>query len=117
VAADEATTVLALSKAKKVQHHSFQSKCKKRNNLKVPFAAEGLEGFGTIFRAGYFLGRFSRGARMANSSSEPNELESNKSSAWAEAWVALLPPVEVEDVFSCNLYVCGRSFLSNAKPR
>jgi hypothetical protein len=36
---------------------------------------------------------------MAASSSEADEPESNRSSARAKAWVTLLPPTEVEDVF------------------
>jgi hypothetical protein len=79
--ADEATTILALSKASKVQHHNFQNKCRERNTSKVPFVVEGPEDFGTFFGTVDFLGRFRGGARMAASSSEADEPESNRSSA------------------------------------
>jgi hypothetical protein len=52
-----------------------------------------------FFGTGDFLGHFRGGAGMAASSSEEDKPESNKSSAWAEAWVASLPPAEVEDGF------------------
>jgi hypothetical protein len=98
MAADEATAVLALSKARKFQHYSFQNKGRERNNSKVPFAVDGLEGFRIFFGTGDFLGCFRGGVGMVASSSEADEPESNKSSAWAESWVASLSPTKVEDV-------------------
>jgi hypothetical protein len=92
IAADEATTILALSKARKVQHHSFQNKCRERNNSKLPFTIDDPEGFGIFFGIGDFLGNFSGGVGMEAS-------PSNKSSARAKAWVSSLLPMEVEDVF------------------
>jgi hypothetical protein len=52
---DEAITVLTVSKARKVQHHIFPNKGRKRNYLKLPFA---VEGFRTFFGRADFLGRF-----------------------------------------------------------
>jgi hypothetical protein len=99
IAADEATTILALSKARKVQHHSFQNKCRERNNSKLPFTIDDPEGFGIFFGIGDFLGHFSGGVGMEASPLEVDEPESNKSSARAKAWVSSLLPMEVEDVF------------------
>jgi hypothetical protein len=93
---DEATIILAASKARKVQHHSFQNKGRERNYSKLPFAAEG---FGIFFGRGDFLGRVWGGCGRAASPSKADAPESNKFSTWAKARVILLPPAVVEDAF------------------
>jgi hypothetical protein len=96
---DESTTVLALSKVRKVQHHSFQNKCNERNNSKVPFAAEGPEGFGIFFWDRGFPGAFQGRCWNGSFIIRGRQTRVKQVSAWAEAWVASLPPAEVEDGF------------------
>jgi hypothetical protein len=93
---DEAITVLTVSKARKVQHHIFPNKGRKRNYLKLPFA---VEGFRTFFGRADFLGRFWGGTERAASPSDTDKSGSNKSSARTEARVTSLLPAEVEDTF------------------
>jgi hypothetical protein len=48
---------------------------------------------------------------MALLSSEADEPKSNKSSTWAEAWVASLPHAEVGDIFFFQQSLCsGKKF-------
>jgi hypothetical protein len=112
IAADEATTILASSKARKVQHHSFQNKCRKRSYLKLPFAAEGPEGFRTFLGTGDFLGHSWGSDGMAASPPEADEPESNKSSAWAKAWGASLLLKEVEDIFLPAIFTFAEEVFS-----
>jgi hypothetical protein len=111
-AAYEAATILASTKARKVQYHSFQNKCRETNNSKFPFTVEGLEGFGTFFTTGDFWGHFWGGARMIASASEADEPKSNKSSARAKVF---LPAIFTfaEEVFSLILSLedCATNFL------
>jgi hypothetical protein len=82
--------------------------------LKLPFATDD---FGAFFGAGDLLGRFRGGAGRAASPSDADKPESFKSSAWAEARAASLPPAEVEDTFFLEILMpAGEAFSAILSP-
>jgi hypothetical protein len=94
IASVEIIAILAALKATNVQKRSLYNKNRERKYSKLPFI---IDGFGTIFETGDFLGHFWGGAWGAVLPLEEDEPEPNKSSARDGAGAASLPLVGVED--------------------
>jgi hypothetical protein len=96
IPADEGTIVLPIGKQKRISHSFRNKSIEKRNHSKIPFAAND---FGTSSKSGVSRERFRGHSEGAVSSSDADELESNRFSARFGAWVTPLPVVGVENVF------------------